>query len=919
MKKGIGKAQLFRPISKTTNLSSRAYGSSRQNTSPKNQETNLTLELKTRFQKFAESAAEFYEKHSKAAPFGKEYVSALNESITTFTSFFSVLSRLVGTGPTLKQGRKPGLVSGLNAIQKASQPFLKNWKVYSDLLIVFEAPCYKPFLDHCNQYIEEIIRIQPQSIQQINAIKQQIENSFEDRQNRLKKQNTIENNIEQFFNDEQCSNDVIKLFNGVISILRESITFQSDLSVMLDDFASFQELLKYFIDQLDLKGQLVDLKPYKYHFINQTNESNEEEEQKEKKDEQKDDNNNDVISLNTNEVKVFKLDTNLELFDFINDSRQVFEPEMTNHLNIFFDSLIDCAKKYADKFNHEIDELKRTNLESVSVLTQKIDRIQADAAQVAKENMKMVQKIKQLEDEITKYKSLSIYEEVVKELINKGNENPEDVSMMTKDQMIDKIINKYQTKQNDENQEQNNNNKIEDYEKMLNSIKLELSLFGNSERMVQLSCLDLAKSANNMYKSLKEEMEKVKQENIKNNKSAAEYKDCIQQILATFEQTENKETDFLRFAIQSAKNQQLLYQNKMKEGNEQIQKQILEKLNSTILEQEKQGTIDDALNSIKNKMKNYNLFLKEIEIRLRKLVKQNISDESNQETVRNALQQVESQFNNFEDKIKEYESKFSKQKNQETKEKQQNNEDIIQILGRIQRIASNTDSVSPDDAFQKALELLTMIDHLIKEMRKETRENSTEQIQTKASLEMIYSKLKQYVGIETNNNKGKKSKKDKDDELTIPQLMHQIMSTLDALSNKMKDENSFTKEDIDKLCKETLLNPQNGLTNKENPRLYLPELCFAFNVQKESLDSIIPFNNILDELFMKFDSKFSSFKPSSDQFNCLRDCVSRLQDKLNGLAPNRVSTVVFHSLSRFISLINSFMAALAALNIDSQR
>lgn len=859
----IGKPALFKPVSKPSGLNSRMASGRQDANSQSKETTSVTMDFKNRFQVFAETAELFYKKHDKYTKFGNNFMISLSNCYNSFNSLYQVLIRMCGNALSLKPGAKKGLISGAHAIQTVAIPFIKDWNNFSGFLEIFEKSCEQQFMPTIDSYLNDIIDLAPSIMPQLQALRQGIIASFNETEKRNEAGQAIEVSIEEI-----CRNDIhekcFKIFGNIINVSKESVTYDTDASNLMQEYQHFQNLLQQIIDQLELRDKIGNLKSIKYHGSQPQQNTPARLWQI-----QKQEPNNEEIEQQMIQLKLssrpFKLNPELPLFEFIIDSRSQFGPETTPHLSMFFDALTECALNFKESFNKDMSKLQHEYIEKNEELLKHSDKLQEQIDKLIGDKSKLNAEIQFRQEKVTMLESAVEGMQKYKHAFNRIN-NFDNTSDLPEHEI-------YQILKNMRSSGECQNCK--NYEMREQKISQALEVFGTENADV----LEKAENASKVYKNF--------QDNLGNFQDNLEkYKSCIQQIVACFKQTENKETDFCRFAIQAAKNNNAYYEKKIKD----TEAQYLVKSN-TILEKVceavglKAGTIDDLIMAIKKKNEANNVFLQEVEVRLCKLSKTNAQQQTDQESIRVALSNVEKIF-----------AKPVKA------EKLEDKSDITDIFKRIQRITGNSDQSSGSEIYSKCMDLLEELANIVSNAKREMRHTEQDQIQNKASLQTIYEKLSRYLGVAPLDTKS----------MEATQLMHQIMSSIDAIGNRQ--QNMLTNDDIANICKEVL--KDNSISQKDEPRIYLGEICYSYMIYKGSIEALTPFNNILDELFTNFDCKFQSFKTNSPQFPVLRQSVASLQEKLNSIAANRISTNVFHNLSRFISLVNSFMTAIASFSSD---
>jgi len=102
-----------------------------------------------------------------------------------------------------------------------------------------------------------------------------------------------------------------------------------------------------------------------------------------------------------------------------------------------------------------------------------------------------------------------------------------------------------------------------------------------------------------------------------------------------------------------------------------------------------------------------------------------------------------------------------------------------------------------------------------------------------------------------------------------------------------------------------------SLTPHEDPIKLLSELSSATKMLNNSILAMKPFASILNSIFLNFDSAFTNFDPSAKSFIYIKDQVAQLHSTINAVAPNTVHSIVFLVLSRFVTLVSSFVTVVS--------
>lgn len=142
-------------------------------------------------------------------------------------------------------------------------------------------------------------------------------------------------------------------------------------------------------------------------------------------------------------------------------------------------------------------------------------------------------------------------------------------------------------------------------------------------------------------------------------------------------------------------------------------------------------------------------------------------------------------------------------------------------------------------------------------------------------------------------------------------LKNANLSAIQMNLTKMMANNNF---DLNKIF-EKIFDLEPAIPRTE-PSHYLPEICESFINMHNSIASLKSFAGILNEIFNQFDCKLQSFRASTQSFQFIKGQILQLHTALNRLTPNKVNSLVFLVLSRFVALVSSFVAAISAASFD---
>jgi len=802
-----------------------------------NSDDNQSLKLKQLFTEFLENSGSFFENNANYIHDLQTFTIHMEDSSKNFAVFIGVVIKMCGSMPSLKQGRKPGLVSGASSIQNAANPFLKSWRYVSEFILALREKGSSDFLLRIQKTIKEIggfvKLLQNQMVQKsFKSIQDSILSSYSDPRTRSE---LIEksNQMIKIVNDETVYKDmslesvqpiVNRLLNAINQDVRLSITYDKDSLSMYSAFASFQNLFQIFVDKLELNTILITVPELK---VVSTREIPDEFSPSD-----------DILSLALSGEESFK-----KTFSYIPS------------LQYFFSCLVETAKNNEERIMLSIEDTKNSFYEEIRGLETSNQRKEQTISVLQQENNQLKKEISQLQEKISisninnqKIKDeLSPYANYVYHLHDIYCEGIEKTSS---ESIIDKV-NTF----------------------ILNTIELAHSNDFVDHEKVDIQEPNITEDPNiSIINDL--------------HKKNEYYQSGFQKILSLFPPSNDLTVDIVDFSYNCAKKELLnnkMQLNEMNSKHSLIIHEICENISK--ISGSHCTTIDDSINVISQIISGNEVFLKEVEIRLSKLSNIPIGNKSIQESIRSFLMSMEKEMNTKPETILVQDK------------------EIPEICYRLQRIINNSEDIGRHQYIQKIYEMLDIIES---RFNKSSRIiiNNLDPLQFQSTLEIIYSKLRKYLSIGNSDQ----TQSENPNELT-----HHIMSLLDGMMKSLLDGEIFRKHDIDSMFSDLL---DSTLDSKRDPRLYIPDFCSQLIVFNNSIDILKPFSDILESIFESFDLRFSSFHPASDSFPKIRENVTRLQNELNKVAPTQINTMVFKTISNFVTLTNSFVSALSTISMN---
>lgn len=838
---------------------------------------NPSNQLKKLFFNFIESSNTFLDNNSNLLFFRNEFSNMLNETSRTFLAFHNVVSRICGSVPSLVHGKKPGLVSGANAIHISAIPFLKDWKTLSELVIKIESLLSNVLADHIQKMFSEVNDLL-EDAPEID-ISEEIDQMYQgycfmyrnlkQRNNLLFEAKNMIKKIHRKITGEKNCEKVMKILTSIKRDIEKSISFEGDAHNLFSSFERFQELLRFFIERLELQTTLLELN------------HNEDSAQPE------------LVIRDT-----------AKLFEVIEAGKTFFRGEASYNLLVFFDRLSKAAEAFRNEMMNEIESARKSSSNLIEQLNSQLDEQQNEIyrltqanKELRQQNLDLIKKVERIRGIIPSQENDSnssshqnndsrsnlttihinanadsVYMKCVEHVIGLpvGTVDPANVEAM--------FMKHLQAKKPSE---------CEVCKKML---KREEAIVENLKHISDeaTDAVEASRIVVTRFSKADTLMQELKNQNDGLNQMNQKYLNCIKEILALFTPVENEELDLVSYAIKCTKENITLLKKQIQDALEQKEvsiRVIIEKINS--ITGIPATTFDESLQNLVTRHENSQSFLKEVEFRLCRILNIPPSVYITNESIRRALDRVDSLFETVS--------------NPQLQDKY-----IPEIFEKLRVILGDKEKYPRHEYVNRIAIMLDKLDVQLNELKKGNRSFQSEQMQQKSSMEMIHSKLSKFMSIPPSDGVGK---------LECIQILHSITSLLDGLLRSQMSGEFFSKSEIDDFFKEII--ETEPVSSKTEPRLYIPEVCYTFRVMRDSINSLNPFVEILDTLFKEFDSKFASFDLSSENFSIVKSNVKRLQDQLNVLEPNSINSTVFHALSRFVALTCSYTAALTTLPSDA--
>jgi hypothetical protein len=213
---------------------------------------------------------------------------------------------------------------------------------------------------------------------------------------------------------------------------------------------------------------------------------------------------------------------------------------------------------------------------------------------------------------------------------------------------------------------------------------------------------------------------------------------------------------------------------------------------------------------------------------------------------------------------------------------------LIALEGRLRALVS-CDATPVADRYAR-------IGALVDALQRSQRVRQVELVRPRALAEAALQKLRRSVGLGPAEN-------------ARAMEMEAMLEQMSQLCDQIGAETSMASQISINYMFENVF-PYFSTTSRTNPAVYIPEFCREFVVQAKSIEALLPFNRVLDEISKTFDYKPQSFHPRAESFGVIRDKSFALQKLLNEIGPQPLHARVFTLLSNFTSLLSSFVSAI---------
>lgn len=253
----------------------------------------------------------------------------------------------------------------------------------------------------------------------------------------------------------------------------------------------------------------------------------------------------------------------------------------------------------------------------------------------------------------------------------------------------------------------------------------------------------------------------------------------------------------------------------------------------------------------------------------------------------------------------------------------------------------NLDETKIDQIMSSVIQLSDDVADWSEKILRDERKKKPDSIKARAMIEILYAKLRKFLNLESENGQTDDMSTNLETSVLVSSISEYVDNLINMCSN---EEESFSKNfkkfdrpnmnlnfNISSNDKEPMMIRADAINNifssiliyisesaRKDPLKLMPEIAFKFAILQESIDSLNPFADVLNEIFKSFDCKLKSFTPGSESFAFIRQQVFQLHNLLNAVGPSRIHSLVFLVLSKFVSLMSSFLSAISSMSYEEE-
>lgn len=396
---------------------------------------------------------------------------------------------------------------------------------------------------------------------------------------------------------------------------------------------------------------------------------------------------------------------------------------------------------------------------------------------------------------------------------------------------------------------------------------------------------------------------KMKIKNLENdirvsNQNKNEMDASISKLMRFFDQKNDCTVDFADSIISKVEKERKSFNSQLAKSQDEIRKKLGEMFNTCSNEslEEQMRSIKEEIEDCKKYQVSLQQLARETEERLQNYLQVNQSNMPIVKSVQSLLTQLENSTTPVNDII----TKMEAEKKKFIKELQ---EIIHRLNTSLKHDIDKTQGPRSVSSYLDELSrLIEELEEKIESAERAERKRYTKFIKDRAAIEMIDWKLQRFLGLEETELK----------VLELNTILKRIDDFVEQITHKSTNDGEISSNEINKMFESILRFDAFSQTNKNDPRVYIPEISANYQMLAESITALSPFAQILNNIFKQFDCKIASFNPATESFTFIRDQIYQLHNVINTVGPSKMHSLLFLVLSRFVALLSSFLSTLSS-------
>ncbi|EAY01716.1 hypothetical protein TVAG_317050 [Trichomonas vaginalis G3] len=897
-----------------------------------NGDLNQTSLLKTLYNSLIEIINKLLAHNNATISFRTGISAQVQENQRLFGAFLQQSIKQFNTSPVLQRGVKPGDVAS-GGLQQSAFPFLKSWKNFAKSLIDIQNSGPEAIRKTIDQNFT-LISTALESVSQFITGKSTIHNSPSRNIIAMIKQNNLllqeshaavsnTSDLEQLKN---CANKVksfsrllndcfaqeISQFNlpnneivrirqrtytaccDIISSLKGAYLFEMDMGALLNNLDEFQDCLTIMLERLDL--------PTTYIYRRDIPQKNEEE---------------------TREVVEFEEAEDINFSGFSTASL-LAQYGLTNIQAIYGngDRLTELLNLLGSLAKNTEDE--NENLKNKQVQIEQDDRDLQEY--IHRESQNFMKKQKLLEQEITRLKSIiDTQEDEINQLRDRKNDNEYKQALRNVARKLGGVMKEEELNfPPDDDDDDQLISKVDALTVYVVERKCQKCIQHKREEEAMrkilsdivydddMSFMDIIKHVNQKFIDKNEEIQKMEEEKQKLSEKIEHLMQAFREILKFYRRPIVDQDNIYNEAINAAMD----FSNELQRQLDSLSKLKEEELNHFA---ENISTKFKHLVDINNpKGTPVQQAVQITDLALVEIEKDKKEKENANELLKDVIRRV-SQFlkveinNSQEDVIKNIIEAFDKWENPLKKplfESETQNKFLITsievINNRFRGVSSaeekKTQKMSPQNLVNQTIKMLEKFQDDVEKRITDLTVLQQKRQDFRICLEKVDHLAHKFIGLEDIDLS----------TLRDEELCDRCVTFVDKITSNQANPQFLSANELNEMF--TSVYDLVPVTTRSDPRKYIPEVCAAFISLNNTIIALKPFASILNEIFTTFDCKFSSYIPGSEPAKNLRNQIMRLHSALSQIQPSKINSFVFLIVSRFITLLSSFLSALTAFS-----